>query len=456
MMNEDDPKRKLLHKQVFPEKFWMYSAIALPALLILLLIFGSIYAGTKVKISDESRLEFPAASYVTASEQYPQPMGVTLLDQAYFTKKAVTMLSGDATPDAVRQLVSGTLEELKDGLVVVRPGRFEGGYFQSIYEQKRVELEREIEDLSSQLRGFYRNDFESIRTQLGQKRMQLNAWESFRNLLTNANIRCELGNLPYSNERPAVSLIAGRLEGITRDLRITLRDAAPVLDSAFLTKAGISLDVLEDIDLDQELARWKATVSAAKDRHAQESAGLRREVESRVARQRAVVRNRFYSRWISLLAMAFSTLVVFFCLKRYSEIIRRKGLARTSTFEIYFSTNVTSLVLRWLALIIVFIGMVELWGFLLLQLLLSGSKLPLLPLFNTIAIPVLRPLSVLIQLLGAGGVIASILFSLLAPVALGLLAIFQSWMLLLLSEYACFISNCYHVLYHLARPKDRT
>ena len=456
MMNEDDPKQVLSHKQVFPENFWKYSAIALPALLVLLLILGSIYAGTKVKMSDESGLEFPSSLYATASERYPQPMGVTMLDQAYFAKKIFTMLSGEAGPDPVRQLVNGTLSELKDGLVVVRPGRFEGGSFQAVYENSRSDLEKEIEDLTSQLRGFYRNDFESIRAKLNQKRLQLNAWESFQSFLSNANIRCDLGNLPYANDRPAVSLIAGRLEGITRDLRVTLRDAAPVLDTVFLTKAGISLDILEGIDLDQELARWKATLTAAKDRHGKESAALRREVEKRVAQQRAVIRNRFYSRWISLLAMAFSTLVVFFCLKRYSGIIRRKGLPRTSTFEIYFTTNVTSLVLRWMALIIVFIGMVELWGFLLLQILLSGSKLPLLPLFNTIAIPVLRPLSVLIQLLGAGGVVASILFSLLAPAALGLLAVIQSWLLLLLSEYACFIGNCYHVLYHLARPKDRT
>jgi hypothetical protein len=352
--------------------------------------------------------------------------------------------------------VSETLNELKDNLVVVRPGRTEGGNFQLIYESRRPELEVEAENLAERLRGFYRSDFEEIRAKLNRIRLQIAGWDAFRDFLSGLNIRCELGDLPYTNDRPGVSLIGGHLVGLTRDMRFSLHDAAPVLDTLFLTKAGIPLDVAEGIDFDQELGRWKAVASAAKEKHAQASAALRREAKERAGRQRAVIRNSFYSRWISLLVMAFSTLVVFFYLRRYSTIIRRKGLPRKSTFEVYFSTNVTSLVLRWLALVIVFIGMVELWGFLFLQIVLSGSEIPLLPLFNTIAVPALRPLSILIQLLGAGGLIGSILYSLLAPLAIGLLAVINSWLLLLLSEYICFISNCYHVLYSLAHPKDRT
>lgn len=456
MTNAGDLRSTNLHMNVFPDSFWKITAFALPALLILILVGGSFYASSKIAVSATSGAEFPTAAYATAMEKFSQPSGATLIDQAYLTKKALTILEGEVTQDPIRQLISSTLSELKDSLVIVRPGRFEGGNFQLIYESRRQELEAEADRLSGQLRGFYRNDFEEIRSKINRIRLQIAGWDAFRSFLSGLNIRCDLGDLPYSSERPIVSLISGHLVAITRDMRISLSDAAPVLDTLFLNKAGITLDVVEGVDLDQEQSRWKALVTTAKEKHAQAAAALKREAKERAAKQRAIIRNRVYSRWSSLLVMAFSTLVVFLYLNRYSTIIRRKGLPRTSTFEAYFSTNVTSLVLRWLALVIVIIGMIELWGFLLLQILLSGSKLPLLPLFNTIAVPALRPLSVLIGLFGAGGIIASILFSLLAPLAIGLLTVLNSWLLLLLSEYICFISNCYHVLYNLARPKDRT
>lgn len=451
-MSENGMRKPVLTAGIFPNGFWKMTGIIMASFAALILVWGFFHAQAKVPFPSDSGLEFPTDKYTTASERFTQPTGCKLLDQAYFTKKAIAMLGQEMSSSPVRELLTSTYSELQENLVIVRQGHSAGGNFQVLYDSRKAELEQTASTLEGQIEN---SDYESgyeARTQLEKTRLQLSGLEALRTFLSDLNLKCDLGDLPYTESPPDIQLICGYLTNLSRDMKIKLRDAAPVLDKSFLTKAGITIDSVEGIDFDKEQKVWDETLSQAKEKHMQSTMSLREEIDRRVSEQREAVRSEFYSRWFGLLLMAFSTLCTFFGLKRYYRIIMRKGLPQKSSFEIYFATNVTSLILRWAALAIVVIGMIELWGFLLLQIFQGESGIPLLPLFNLIAAFVLPTLSGLVQLLAAGKFISVLLFCLLAPVALGFLIVLQSWMVLLMSEFICFVSNCYHVLYNLAHP----
>lgn len=438
--------------QIFPDGFWKISGIVLTSLAVLVLVAGAFHASSEVPYPKDTRLEFPADQYATASERFTQPTGCILLDQAYFTRKAIALLGQELSSDPVRQLVTDTTNELRDKLVIVRRGRSAGGNFEILYEQQKSDLEREVNSLEKKIRDSSYMSSYGDRASLENVRRQLAGLESLRTFLSELYIKSDLGPLSYTDTRPDIQLICGHLTELPRNMTVRLRDPAPVVDANFLIKAGIPGDSIEGIDFAKELKTWEETVAQAKGKHSQSSLSIREQINRQVRQRRETIRNAFYTRWLGFLVMTFSTLCTFLALKRYSRIIMRKGLPRKSSFEIYFATNITSLVLRWVALIIVVVGMVELWGFLLLQFIQSTVQIPLLPLFNTIAGFVLSPLSGLMRLLVAGQFLTVVLYSVLAPVAFGLLTVVQSWLVLLLSEYICFISNAYHVLYNLAHP----
>lgn len=451
-MNENEVRIVVKADSIFLKNYWRIAGISFAALAVLVLVAGMFFASSKVPYPKDQRLEFPAEQYYSAGERYAQSSGATLLDKAFFNKKIMAMLEQGIPYDPVRQLVADANRDLRDKLVVVRRGPSVGGNFEVLYGQYKTKFENEAIELAEKLRlSPYTSRYE-VRNALENVRRQQNGLEAIRTFLMEFSLQCELAGLPFTDSHPDVQLICGYLANLSRDLTVQLRDAAPVIDSGFLAKLGIPADSVEDIDFAQEQKIWQGVVAQAKEKHSRSAISVREQIDRQVRQKREAARNAFYTRWLGFLVMVFSTLCTFLALKRYSRIIRRKGLPKKSTFETYFATNVTSLVLRWVALIIVFIGMVELWGFLLLQLIQNAAAIPLLPLFDTIAGFALRPISGLIRLLAAGQFIMVIFYSLLAPLALGVFVVIQSWLVLLLSEYACFISSAYHVLYKLAHP----
>lgn len=449
-MSEIEVRKPTLQSGIFPDGFWRITGIVMGSIALIILVWGFFHARAKVPYPNDTRLEFPTDSFATASERFTEASGVPLLDQAYFTKKAIAMLGLEMSNDPVRELLAGSFEELREKLVAVRRGHNTGGNFQVLYESRKAELEQAASSLESQIESTDYYGGEELREQLRKTRVQLSGLEELKSFLSNLDLKCSLGELPFTDNPPDVNIVSGYLTGLTRDTRFQLRDAAPVLEKSFLTKAGIPADSLEGIDFNKDA--WEEMIDQAKVKHKQETQALRAEIDRQVSMQREAIRNEFYSRWLGLLLMALSTLCTYFALKRYYRIISRKGLPRKSSFEIYFATNMTSQILRWLALVIVVIGMIQLWGFLLLQILQGESEIPILPLFNLLAGMVLPSLMGLVKLVAAGTLITTLLFCLLAPVAMGLLTVLQSWFVLLLSEFICFISNCYHVLYNMAHP----
>lgn len=451
-MGENGMRNPVLRATIIPSGFWKTTGIVTAIIAALILVLGYFHSRAKVPFPTDPRLEFPADLYASASERFTQPAGCKLVDQAYFTKKAIALLEQEIPADPAREIVTSTFNELREKLVIVRLGRSTGGNFQVLYNARKADLENKARALESRTRtSSYGGGYEA-RAERNKIRLQSAGLEALRRFLAELDLKCDLGDLPYTDIPPNIQLVCGYLTGLSRDMKFTLRNPAPVLDSGFLTKAGIPVDAVDGVDFNKELGTWGEMLAKAKEKHRQASMALQAKLEQEVRRQREAVRSAFYFRWYGLLLMAFSTVCTFFGLKHYFQIIRRKGLPRKSSFDIYFSTNVTSLILRWVALVIVVIGMIELWGFLLLQVFLREGNIPLSPLFNTIAALVLPTVSGLVGLLAAGKIIALILYSLLTPIALGLLTVLQSWVVLLLSEYICFVSNCYHVLYGLAHP----
>lgn len=419
-------------------------------LTLLILVWGYFHARSKVPYPADSGLDFPADRFVTADERFTEQKGIVLLDSRYFTKKAISMLENEIARNPVRELLTNTHDELRNSVVIVRQGKSASGNFQLLYEGRKNELEQNINSLKNQIENAdYYSGYE-LRAQLSKSQSQLSRLDALKTFLSELNVKYDFSDLPYTDSPPNIQLICGHLENLSQNVVIKLRDAAPVIDKKFIAKAGIADDVIAGIDFREEKKIWKETVSAAKEKHEQATLPIRKEIYQRVNEQRGAIRNTFYTHWFGLLLMAFSTLCTYFALKRYYRIISRKGLPRKTSFEIYFATNMTSQILRWLALVIVVIGMIQLWGYLLLQVFQAETDIPILPLFNILAGLILPSLIGLVKLMAAGDLITTLLFCLLAPVALGFLTVLQSWFVLLLSEFICFVSNCYHILYNMA------
>jgi hypothetical protein len=148
--------------------------------------------------------------------------------------------------------------------------------------------------------------------------------------------------------------------------------------------------------------------------------------------RRKEVREVFLMMWCRMLIFFAGTVVATWLLTIFFSKIRRTGIKRKSTEDHYFATNKSQKIFQWIALIIVFLTYLLLWGQFLLALLftLIGSAMleTVMPAFFE-------------------AWIFDYLFVFLMPNFFVLLAVVYSWFFLLASEFIWFLSNCYHLIH---------
>jgi len=115
---------------------------------------------------------------------------------------------------------------------------------------------------------------------------------------------------------------------------------------------------------------------------------------------------------------------MFRILLRYYSIIRRKDLPQKTTYNVYFATNISSKIFRFIALLIVIVGMGELIVNIIVSLA-SGSLIEL------IKLPYISQFYHLTEILH--------------PIIATISIVISSWFFVLISEWICFITNLYHI-----------
>jgi hypothetical protein len=234
------------------------------------------------------------------------------------------------------------------------------------------------------------------------------------------------------------SFVVGQPRGFSLDdsggLICRLTDAHPAYKASFLKASGVSEERVAAAALDQDEAALKSILREARQQFNEDLKSRRDQIREELAEQRASLRESFYERWFVVWGTGLATYFAFFMLLRYFGIIRRKKLPRKSTYEIYFATNTTSVVFRVLALIIIVLGLATL----IVNLLgvIARTGLQSYDVFRALA-------SVMIPIPFQWDVLLGII----KPFLIVINAVVASWIFVLVSEFICFMSSCYHIAY---------
>lgn len=284
---------------------------------------------------------------------------------------------------------------------------------------------RKLEDEAQALRGgdFYAN-YDRLQT-LRQRFQSLQRFKSY----------VQKPKLDISDEYALVAF--KRHEAGRYRLSVNENTIRPLID----------LKLIEDMNIEPAvLQRFETTAEKQK----QELEQKREEAETRYEKdvldpQRAAVAKAFWVLWYRMLCMYVGSCVATLILGLFFSKIQRTGIKSKSTENLYFATNKSQKIFQWIAIIIVFLTILFIWGKFLLAMLATffGSA------FLIDFMPSIFEDSIL-----------DYPFVFLLPIILAVMAIVQAWFFLLASEFIWFLSNCYH-LTHIktygeegTRPKD--
>jgi len=219
-----------------------------------------------------------------------------------------------------------------------------------------------------------------------------------------------------------IPLVAGKLKFVNYDsneLKFFSESFKPILTRSFLKKCRAeNQNNVDLVKTNKELYNQfiKAQKSDIKIRNKNSNTNLRR--------RRSVIRNEFYAKWFIKLVYWIITFIMFRILLRYYSIIRRKDLPQKTTYNVYFATNISSKIFRFIALLIVIVGMGELIVNIIVSLA-SGSLIEL------IKLPYISQFYHLTEILH--------------PIIATISIVISSWFFVLISEWICFITNLYHI-----------
>jgi len=262
--------------------------------------------------------------------------------------------------------------------------------------------------------------------------------------------------LPYEDDLAAFNYVAGPFQGFQHRSGSTwsvwLQNVRPVLDDSFLKEIGAADTEIDGTALESDRKKFFAIRDQAINEYETRLAEMQQAIDRMVDPARARLRDAFNERWFATLLLVLFSYFAGRILLWYFSLIRRKGLPHKTTHEIYFATNISSLLARLVALIITGLGLLAL-ALNLVFAIESGRVI-----VNPLGIQ--GPLTAIIKVLPISELIShnalefGLLYGFLGPLAITLATMFASWLWVLLSEFLCFVSNVYHVLFHKAYKDD--
>ncbi len=194
------------------------------------------------------------------------------------------------------------------------------------------------------------------------------------------------------------------------------RNAHPVVSSKALEDAGIEIAA----PFVTKLAGTKSQLDEIRQEAWEINQQELKNAKKLAHDMRQRVRRDFLGKWLGYLFHFVFSIVGFGLLYQFFIIILRLNVPGKSTYHTYFATNVTSKILRWIAWLIT----------------VAGLLLIIVEFFATMITGDV--------FLGVG---VGLFLSFLLPLGIAAGTVVASWLFLLQSEFICFISNVYHVLF---------
>lgn len=255
--------------------------------------------------------------------------------------------------------------------------------------------------------------------------------------------------LPYAADLSRCHFLAGVFErfesGEDDQINVRFANVRVVLDDDFLIDHGVPVESVSKQDISADRKLMDETEARLTKQLRVKLLEMQERIDAMVEPGREHVRERFYRRWLPVL---FFWLGIYFSVRilvRFFVILRRKGVSGKSTESIYYATNKTSKILRYIALLVVGLGIASL-GIQGLLSALSGFGSPGLSLNVKILALLFNVLS-LSDLLLKDRLFVLLILAVLTPFVHTLLTMVASWLWVLWSEFICFISNVYHVMF---------
>lgn len=390
-----------------------------------ILIWGYFYGISQVPRPEPSIQPFQDSLYQHAGEFYIDPAEFIFIGRQTFQQEILDNLNEDIQPGAARDMaekLAGSkrfvvLEAIDDSImnatITIRHDQLKGQW-----EKELQTLERKMEEASFFDRSTYSD-------QIAALRRKLEAAGNLVLLANNLRVKSRV-SLPYENKIGDFRFVAGTLDGIlflgNYQYVFRFSDGRPVTTRKFLEKAGVPELVLADVKLNDDADLLKSIKKEDFNKYAYELKRMEDRISAQIGPEREFHRNKFYKKWFMILVMALISYLMLRILLWYYTLIRRKGLPKKTTHEVYFATNTSSLALRIIALIIVVLGIVWL-----------GVNLALVIFAETSRYEFVADLG--------------FWYGVVAPVATVIFTVVLSWSFVLWSEFICFLSNCYHVLF---------
>jgi len=410
--------------------------------LILILLWGWFYGIYKAPWPEQTTkmASFPEGDYLPASEYYNLKK-VSYLDLTQILNdkfdKFIDIIVANPKSTKVSKIVFSVLNNIyvdKKSLIVVKKtdaSKFDQNKL-SILNSKIKKYKKSVDSLNiiiSEKSYFERSKYIKEKESYEKKYTKL---IKFRIFLTNYEVIPQV-YYSYTKRYIPYTFVAGRYKNLLteKDQYIfTTKSVKPVFNSSLLENAGASFD--EDA-IDNEESNFEKTVELHESDYEKKKDSVISKIDKVISAKRSTIRMRFYNKWFSIYINFIVSYYLFLLLREYYKIIRRKGLPKKGTHEIYFATNTTSKVFRWLALIGIKLGQFLLVIYLLI--LLFSSNLP----FKIVRID-------------------SLWSGFVNPTIFVVLVIIMTWGLILQSEFFCFVSNIYHLFfekaYHVANKRE--
>jgi hypothetical protein len=422
------------------------AVIAAVVLSIVILIWGHFYAVSEIPWPKDFTSIFPAGAYREISEIAGPEELFAYIGPRAFREAARPLLKEDIPVDPVSTVME-TLNKKYLGKAVILPSTITG-FSDSSFKEAILKLRSDLNDsISKQLAAVNQLlpwDRETALDQIANKKEALTRFEQLAFFLENGRlgspVRFPNGQIINDFEYVASKRFDGFQLSRGGSWDFKGDDPRPVLDVSFLLKAGVPDYEIDEGQLRVDKEKLQRIVLHARTEFQNEVEKTKREIADRRARARGV----FYDRWYPVLIQAFVTFYMLWAFVLFFRIIRRKGLPRKSTFEVYFATNMTSIILRWIALVLVGLGMLGLVVNLLQSIFLASISIS--------ALTRIRYIKILFPQVGQ---VSGYLLHFITPIAQTIITIVVSWGFVLLAEYICFLSSCYHVLYEAAHKAHK-
>jgi len=400
---------------------------------VLILIWGFFYGLAKVKFPKNKLPVFPVENYKSARDHFQSPntfklVGIKEIQRIIESELDLAKPSGSA----VRSVIKSIEEELGNKNLVFKgvDQSMVNSNIQNKHQQIISKCQVKIDSLNTAIDSL--SSYYDIRHAKSEKYDYEKIINNSKQLIAFAeNLRIQPKvYFSVSKKYHSFNYVAGsgsfeRVKNSDSEYEFKSDKLKAIINSKFFTNNNLPQEIINQKILDIDAKNFKNIVKTDKTNFEDYKKRIKQQLKKQTRDSRKDVRRSFYKKWYTKLVSAIISVLMFLVLYRYYTILRRKGITKKSTDKIYYATNKTSIVFRWIALGIVIIGLFHI-GIDLLSIIFRNDSV-----------------GVLSSLLPDFGLV----YSFIAPIATVVLTVLASWFFVLNSEFICFLTNCYHIVF---------